>query len=169
MIWMVIASFLILTLFITWITVREKDIPQTISEIYYLITHKGLFTLTIWTCAILLLIPCIETWESSVKIIPILSVFGLGLVGVAPRFKEEGERKIHIVGAAISGIGALLMTGWRWQLSLILIPIIGIIITAGRLKNGENFGQKLDAWDYMFWVETACFLILYTTLIDKLT
>lgn len=165
---MVVISLLILVSYVAWVSIKEKDIPETISDTYYMITHKELFSLVIWSCAFLVLPACMEVWESEIKIIPFLSVMGLFIVGAAPRFKEE-ERAVHIMGASMSAIGSLLIAGWSWELALILIPVIGILYTSCNLKPGEDLVEKLDSWDCVFWIEMTCFMILYITLIDKLT
>lgn len=166
----VLISLLILVTYT--ITVCTKyGIPESLSQSYYSISWKPLFTLVIVICGFLILPPCMDLAEdASTQIIPFLGISGLLLVAAAPRVRDY-ERTIHIIGASISGIFSQLWVVlygtpqvlWSWFL-------IGGLMIYGifSAKDGKNIltmGQALDKVHFIFWTEMICFFNIYASLL----
>lgn len=162
----VLISLLILTTY-TVIVCIKYGIPESLSQSYYSISWKPLFTLIIMTVGFLLLPACMDKAEdSSTQIIPFLGISGLLLVAAAPRVRDY-ERTIHIVGASVSGIFSqlwvLLYGQPKTMLAWFALGILGIYSVL-RYKDLTT-GQALDKNHFIFWTEVVCFFTLYTSLL----
>lgn len=158
----VIISLVVLVTYVVWISVKY-EVPESLSETYYYLKWEPIFTLVIWTVGFTLLPSLMETAAaSSTQIVPFLGIFGLLLVGAAPRFKDH-ERTIHIVGASISGIFSQLWIffyGNPWTLSLWIVPI-GILVYLMTSRQDKD----LDRVNFIFWCEMTAFAQMYLSLL----
>ena len=143
-------------------------IPTTLSESYYFIYEKYLFTLVMWLSGFLLLPPIMEMTGGDTQIIPFLSIIGIMIVGAAPRYKEQ-ERTLHIVGATMAGFFSqlwIILYAYPWTLltwAILIIWAIGILIESKLME----WSEELDKRKWFFWAEMLAFINLYLNIIFK--
>ena len=143
-------------------------IPTTLSESYYFIYKKYLFTLVMWLSGFLLLPPIMEMTGGDTQIIPFLSIIGIMIVGAAPRYKEQ-ERTLHIVGATMAGFFSqlwIILYAYPWTLltwAILIIWAIGILIESKLVE----WSEELDKRKWFFWAEMLAFINLYLNIIFK--
>lgn len=143
-------------------------IPTTLSESYYFIYKKYLFTLVLWLSGFLLLPPIMEMTGGDTQIIPFLSIVGIMIVGAAPKYKEQ-ERTLHIIGATMAGFFSqlwIILYAYPWTLltwAILIIWAIGILIESKLVK----WSEELDKRKWFFWAEMLAFINLYLNIIFK--
>lgn len=143
-------------------------IPTTLSESYYFIYKKYLFTLVMWLSGFLLLPPIIEMTGGDTQIIPFLSIVGIMIVGAAPKYKEQ-ERTLHIIGATMAGFFSqlwIILYAYPWTLltwAILIIWAIGILIESKLVE----WSEELDKRKWFFWAEMLAFINLYLNIIFK--
>ena len=143
-------------------------IPTTLSESYYFIYKKYLFTLVMWLSGFLLLPPIMEMTGGDTQIIPFLSIIGIMIVGAAPRYKEQ-ERTLHIMGATMAGFFSqlwIILYAYPWTLltwAILIIWAIGILIESKLME----WSEELDKRKWFFWAEMLAFINLYLNIIFK--
>ena len=143
-------------------------IPTTLSESYYFIYKKYLFTLVMWLSGFLLLPPIMEMTGGDTQIIPFLSIVGIMIVGAAPKYKEQ-ERTLHIIGATMAGFFSqlwIILYAYPWTLltwAILIIWAIGILIESKLLE----WSEELDKRKWFFWAEMLAFINLYLNIIFK--
>ena len=143
-------------------------IPTTLSESYYFIYKKYLFTLVMWLAGFLILPPIMEMTGGDTQIIPFLSIIGIMIVGAAPRYKEQ-ERTLQIVGATMAGFCSqlwIILYAYPWTLltwAILIIWAIGILIESKLVE----WSEELDKRKWFFWAEMLAFINLYLNIIFK--
>ena len=143
-------------------------IPTTLSESYYFIYKKYLFTLVLWLSGFLILPPIMEMTGGDTQIIPFLSIIGIMIVGAAPKYKEQ-ERTLHIIGATMAGFFSqlwIILYAYPWNLltwAILIIWAIGILIESKLVE----WSEELDKRKWFFWAEMLAFINLYLNIIFK--
>lgn len=143
-------------------------IPTTLSESYYFIYKKYLFTLVLWLSGFLLLPPIMEMTGGDTQIIPFLSIIGIMIVGAAPKYKEQ-ERTLHIIGATMAGFFSqlwIILYAYPWTLLtwfILIIWAIGILIESKLVE----WSEELDKRKWFFWAEMLAFINLFLNIIFK--
>lgn len=143
-------------------------IPTTLSESYYFIYKKYLFTLVLWLSGFLILPPIMEMTGGDTQIIPFLSIIGIMIVGAAPKYKEQ-ERTLHIIGATMAGFFSqlwIILYAYPWTLltwAILIIWAIGILIESKLVE----WSEELDKRKWFFWAEMLAFINLYLNIIFK--
>ena len=143
-------------------------IPTTLSESYYFIYKKYLFTLVMWLSGFLILPPIMEMTGGDTQIIPFLSIVGIMIVGAAPKYKEQ-ERTLHITGATMAGFFSqlwIILYAYPWTLltwAILIIWAIGILIESKLVE----WSEELDKRKWFFWAEMLAFVNLYLNIIFK--
>lgn len=161
----VIISLVILSAYTLWVCIKY-GIPSSLSQSYYEIKWGPIFTLVLWTSALLVLPTCMDITPYT-QIIPFAGIFGLMLVGAAPRVRDY-EKTVHIIGASIAGIfSQLWVIFYRnpWWMMLWVIPMITFIIIFIKTINKGNLSMELDKVRFIFWCEIICFANLYINLL----
>lgn len=143
-------------------------IPTTLSESYYFIYKKYLFTLVLWLSGFLILPPIMEMTGGDTQIIHFLSIIGIMIVGAAPKYKEQ-ERTLHIIGATMAGFFSqlwIILYAYPWTLltwAILIIWAIGILIESKLVE----WSEELDKRKWFFWAEMLAFINLYLNIIFK--
>lgn len=146
-----VASFLIFSTYIGTIYYKYK--PSCISESYYLIKHKSIFTIWIIIVAFLLFPAWVEISPVNFQFLPFLSAIALGSVGLNPRYLES-ERTAHIVSTAVSVILSLI---WNLVAGIYFVPILlGIVLIILYVSKVKNI---------LLWTECLAFLNIYLSII----
>lgn len=144
-------SFIIYVLYIVYIYVKYQ--PDCISQSYYLLKNKNIFTLWIILVAFSLFPYWVEISPIYFQFLPFLSVCSLAIVGLCPNYLDS-DRTIHITAASITCILSLI---WNLVTGTYLLPIlfcmILIILYVSKVKN------------CFFWAENLAFLNIYLSIL----
>ena len=147
----VIISFLVFTGYLLYVALRY-GITQSISQSYYKLKGKWLFTIVLWGFSIPLMI-------AAAKPLIFLAGAAICFTGAAPSTSFKLEAHWHI-GSSVAGIvfGAL---GMWIHFGMWWIPAIQAVFTL--------FLVLLKVKNYTWWIETLAFyLILAGILIENL-
>ncbi|MDR1644229.1 MAG: hypothetical protein LBS05_00165 [Tannerellaceae bacterium] len=142
-------SFALFALYIILIVEKNRGVPQSISDSFYL---KGVgYTFTIWCFAIGFSVAMVMFDASAGRWFQFLGLFaggGLCFVGTAPYFKSH-ERTVHFTSAATCAVAAA-----AWMCAAGYAPaLIPVLIVALAVRQNR-----------MFWSEITIFLMTYTSL-----
>ena len=144
-------SFIIYILYIVYIYVKYQ--PDCISQSYYLLKNKNIFTLWIILVAFSLFPYWVEISPIYFQFLPFLSVCSLAIVGLCPNYLDS-DRIIHITAASVTCILSLI---WNLVTGTYLLPIlfcmILIILYVSKVKN------------CFFWAENLAFLNIYLSIL----
>ena len=163
-----------LVLFAVYIAVAIKlfGVPESLSNTYYLYESKKkglgwIFTIFMWLEALLLIAPWVVLsdsfgpWESYLTFLAAFTCFGIAFVGTAPKFKEDGEAKVHVISAIVCSVSAMLwdfIPCWK----IMYVPVIGALvpIVAATLTK---------TWDKskIFWLEMCAFVSSFATILTE--
>ncbi len=146
-----IASFLAYSIYVG--IIYKKYQPSCISESYYLIKNKGLFTFWIILVSFLIFPAWVEISPINFQFLPFLSVIFLGSVGVNPRYLGS-QKTVHIVSALLAGIVSLT---WNIVTGMYVIPIICMLTLV--------ILYILQVKNLLFWTECAAFSNIYLSII----
>lgn len=130
---------------------------KSISDSYYHIKHKDIFTFVLWSFAVLMLL---GVNDAIITVIYPFACFGIVIVGAYSHFKGSKFIKVmHFIGAiggiALGIVGLWVEFGYMW-LTLIYLPLYAIAKFA--IKN-NNF----------YWIEVfAIYLIGISLIIIRL-
>lgn len=146
-----VASIIFYVSYITYTYIKYK--PSCISETYYCLDRKWIFTAWMVLVSFLIFPAWVEISPVMFQFLPFLSVVSLASVGLAPKYLEE-DRKVHIISAALTTIISLV---WNIVSGTYVIPIILaivlIILASIKIKN------------LLFWIENTAFLNIYLSII----
>lgn len=146
-----VLSIMFYTTYVTYAYIKYK--PSCISETYYCIKRKGLFTAWMLLVSFLIFPSWVEISPISFQFLPFLSVVSLASVGLAPKYLEE-DRKVHIVSATLTSIISLI---WNIVSGTYVIPIIlGILVIILAVLKANNL---------LFWIENTAFLNIFLSII----
>lgn len=146
-----IASFLAYSIYIGIIYVKYQ--PSCISESYYKIKNKGLFTFWMVLVSFLIFPAWVEISPINFQFLPFLSVVSLSSVGINPRYLGS-QRTAHIVSAGLAVIISLIWNIVTGQYIVpILCTIVLVILYLLRVKN------------LLFWTECTAFSNIYLSII----
>lgn len=145
-------SALLLTVYIA-VFVSCHGLPESVSDSYYQIEHKWMFSAIVAICGALLLIPWLNLNED-VQCLAFLSVASLMFIAASPAFKDGLTRSVHIGASVVMFAGAILWEAFCGGLWLSLV--VGIILAIVMRKSS------------VFWLEIGLFAEVYSTLISKM-
>ncbi len=143
-----------LILYLTYISFTYlKYKPSCISETYYCLEKKELFTIWMLLVSFLIFPSWVEISPISFQFLPFLSVVSLASVGLAPKYLGE-DRKAHIISAALTSIISLI---WNITSGTYVIPLVlGILLIILAVLKVNNL---------LFWIENTAFLNIYFSII----
>ena len=135
-------SLAIFTLYVGGVWIKY-GVRKSISDSYYFIKHKPLFTLALWGFSIFAIFSLPNIWM-------MLACAGIGFVGAAPDFRIKMQGDVHYI-AAVSGIffGAIAL--WSigyWYLTALMA--IGILILEFYAKNKTWWQEVLAFYMILF-------------------
>lgn len=135
--------------FIYVCTIYAKYKPSCISESYYLLKHKWIFTLWVIAIAFLTFPAWLDASPDNFQALAFLSVISLIGIGIAPRYLEN-DRKIHISATCFAALFSLI---WTAVTGLFILPIVLSIILL------ILYFIKIP--NILFWIETSAFLNIF--------
>lgn len=179
-----IISFLMLGGFLLLAAMRF-GVPAMVSDVYYQLqkctgsevigdkrkrNYGWLFTFLMVTCAILMLIPMLDSGKG-IQCLAFLGCAGLMFVGAAPNYIDKDTLPIHKCGAIVAAIGCV---GWCVSVNILLTAILAVMLLftlwflnkiiqwEHRLaeRDGREPGMHLHPW---YWIEIAGFLDVFLT------
>lgn len=163
MILLVLMSFILIAGYVFAMIKRGKEIPYSISDTYYALTHKFWFTLCMIGSGELLLPAALEASSENSQFLVFLSVVGMIVLGVSPNFKGS-QKTAHCIGAAMSLIFSQIWVGcnaWYWLFLWVgLIAYLAISISENWTG---NFIVTLVKRKPMFWIEIVSLLTVFLT------
>lgn len=151
---MLVIALIIMTIYLGFVVINYGWL-KSISDSYYHIKHKYIFTFVLWSFSVLMLLGVNDIITTAIY--P-FACFGIVVVGAYTHFKKSTFLKVmHYVGA-ISGIGlGILGLGFEfghWWLVGIYIPLFIV--------------AKLFFNNYFYWIEVfAIYLIGISLLIIR--
>lgn len=146
-----VLSLALYTTYTSYTYIKYK--PSCISETYYCLKKKELFTVWILLVSFLIFPSWVEISPINFQFLPFLSVVSLASVGLAPKYLGE-DRKAHIISAALTSIISLI---WNIMSGVYVTPLIlGVLIIILAAFKSHNL---------LFWIENSAFLNIYLSII----
>lgn len=147
-----------------WVMVSREGIPSSVSATYYSLNHKFWFGFTMVATAGLLMPAILEITPDKYQFTAFLACAGMIIVGSAPNFREDWERKIHTIGAVLTIGFSQIWVGCvcPWTLSIWSIYIILAMIFTEKNWNG-NFIESFEKTNPLFWIECVALSTTYLT------
>lgn len=102
--------------------IDKKETPEMVSTIYYLLGKRGWVFQVVMLLFGALMMVCLLDSGLGEQCLAFLACAGLMFVGVAPRFLDENERKIHKTAAITSVMASVawcLTVDWRMVLAFL--------------------------------------------------
>lgn len=170
---MIILTFLSMAVIATYIGVMTKrvGIPYSISATYYTLEHKWAFGLSMLLTEGLVFLALIEGGSVIDSIIGGLACLGMGLVAIAPNFRQEEEDGVvHTLGAVLCGVFSqiyvAITTPYLLLLWLAFLGIVGYVMYK-KSKDYRDIVQLFLSSKPMFWGEIISLISTYTCLLIK--
>ena len=137
--------------YISYTYIKYK--PSCISETYYCLKKKELFTAWMLLVSFLIFPSWVEISPINFQFLPFLSAVSLACVGLAPKYLEQ-DRKVHMVSAILTSSISLI---WNIVSGTYIIPIIlGILVIILAILKANNL---------LFWIENTAFLNIFLSII----
>lgn len=127
MLWLLTISILLVALYVGAATWKERELPESISAMVYLLPEGGwrwLWSIWLWAVAFLTLIPAISILDlRGTAYAGFITLACLVFVGAWPLFNKDTEKEHYIGGSAagiMSQVCVLLINPWMLALWLLL-------------------------------------------------
>lgn len=151
------------------VVIKKSGIPYSISETYYRLEHKKLFTFVMLLTGATLLPPALESSTVNSQFLIFLSTVGLAVVGLAPNFAngEKSEKVAHYSGSIILLLGTQFWVWFNCKWTLLLwIVYAGYIVFGLVKKNSDSsFYNDLLSLKPVFWAEITLIITTYVTVL----
>ena len=169
MVWLVIISILIISVYTSAVWIKQGGIPNSISATFYKLAHPYWFMATMWLTAGLLMPTILEISKLNTEFLAFLACAGMFLVGSAPNFQEEFEGKIHTAGAimCIAGSQLWVMFNCGWCLMVWVAYLIYTVVMMTRHVSDSIISDFLYTKP-MFWIEIAALAATYLTVLIRM-
>lgn len=169
MMYLVIISMLIITVYTLSVCIKGKGIPNSISVTFYKLEHPKWFMATMWLTAGLLIPAILEASKPNTEFLAFIACVGMLMVGAAPNFKDEFEGKIHTSGAimCIAGSQLWVMFNCGWCLMVWVAYLIYTFVMMTRHVSDSIISDFLYTKP-MFWIEIAALMAAYLTVLIRM-
>lgn len=162
-----IIAALIFALYTAIIIKKTGGIPYSISETYYRLENPKWFSVCMALDGIAFFGSAVGRTPDTCQFLVFLSLIGVLIIALSPRFKEKKEGIIHYIGTAILLLSSQAWVACTnpWLLVIWLLPIVYIV----RHVMADNI--KTDLWSTIvfarpaFWLEITGFFILFFNLL----
>lgn len=161
MIILLITCLIITLVYNSFILIKYKKIPQSLSETSYLLGGNKRYLFTIYCFMIsFCLLPILLEITTTLQIIPVIFCVGLLFSGCSPLFKEGLDRIVHYSSSYIA-FGAYVIymifcMNWWWVLGYFVILGLLCII---KLKSYVYWAEMLALF------EICTYIIIETTIV----
>lgn len=169
---MIVLTILSIAVIATYIGIMIKrvGVPYSISATYYTLEHKWAFGLSMLLTEGFVFLALIEGGNIIDNIVAGLACLGMGLVAIAPNFRQKEDGVIHMLGAALCGVFSQIYvsitTPYLLLLWLVFLAIIGYQMYRNS-KNHRDIVQLFLSSKPMFWVEITALISTYSCLLIK--
>ncbi len=127
--------------------------PGSVSESYYHIEHKWMFSAVVAVSGALILVPWLNL-GGPVQCCAFISVAAIMFIAASPAFKDGLTRSVHIGASVVMFVSAI---AWEAVCGGVWLPLaVGIIFAIARRREA------------VFWLEIGLFAEVYLSLILKL-
>lgn len=127
--WCVLISLFILTSYTISVVLRW-GIPKSISQTFFSIHNKWIFSFVMAASFMLIAEPLIETLPSMWQWLGFLTAAGGLLIAFAPNLEDALEEQVHMTGAIIMGVASQLSVAMiyphalgLWIMFLVFLPL----------------------------------------------
>lgn len=145
----VIASCGIVVAYIMF-AILHIGLPPSISETFYRLNRKWLFSIVLGVAASLAVAPLLNHTPEDFQFLGFFIVAGILFIAASPAFKDELEGKVHVGSAIVLGVSAVV-----WLSMTIGVPWLSILGLVAGLINLKNV---------VFWVELGILADVYRCL-----
>lgn len=145
----VICSCLVMVAYLSF-AIINIGLPPSISETYYKLERKWLFSIVLIVAASLTVSPLLNHTPEEYQFLGFFIVAGILFVAASPAFKDEFVGKVHKGSAIILGVSAIV-----WIILNIGIPWVSILGFIIGLLNFRNI---------IFWIEIGVLFDVYRCL-----
>lgn len=128
--------------------IKCKEIPDSISETAYVVDKPEVFTGVMFTEACLLVFPLLEHSSENTQWLAFLTIAGLIIVALTPKYKTEGNIA-HYIGGMLAGIASQ---------ALIALNEPTILYTWAAFPVLYLISKE----DYTYWSELICLINIFT-------
>lgn len=156
MVFLSVASMLVMAAYAAAVCVRQKGVPASISATFYKLRHPYWFLATMWLTAGLLMPAILEVSRPGTEFLAFLACAGMMLVGAAPNFKEETEGKAHTAGAVLCIVGSQAWVACNSAWCLLAWAAYAVFTAVMMTRHvSDSIVSDFLRTKPMFWVEVA--------------
>lgn len=163
-----ILGALLLITYIATFCFKNRTIPASISETYYLVKKPAIFSVILTASTILITPKMMESISEQYTFLAFLICLSLLLIAAAPNFTKGTQKWIHTIAAIIMLVSSFFYVGYicGWLHLLWLVYIAGIVYhTIRNMRDRIPFYPAFVRTCPMFWAEI---LVLVTVFIAAL-
>lgn len=146
---LLIASFLVIAIYLTIYLALRQKLPSSISATYYECNSKWLFSSVIATTAALALVPWLE-YSGDWQFLAFFGAASMMFIAASPAFKDDFVGKVHS-GAACVLVASVV--AWIWLCFGTPWVFLGFAVLA-----------LIDRKHFVWWIEIGLLLNLYPVL-----
>lgn len=162
-----IIAAMIFALYTAIVIKKTGGIPYSISETYYRLENPKWFSVCMALDGIAFFGSAVGRTPDSCQFLVFLSLIGVLIIVLSPRFKEKKEGIIHYTGTAILLLSSQSWVACTnpWLLIIWLLPIVYIVrhVIADNIKTG--LWCTIVFARPAFWLEITGFFILFFNLL----
>lgn len=150
-----ILSFILFVLYVVIICYKNKSIPIHLSQTFYILKHKFIFSLFLLSLTFMLLPPLLEITPTNYEFLAFLTGASVAFIGLTPNFLEQFEGKIHSISAYIAVAASQLLILLTEPIILLTWLLALLIIIVCKLFRKEK------QINYIFWIEIIGILNIF--------
>lgn len=158
-----ISVILFITYILSIIVINNKSIPIHLSQSYYILKHKWIFTLFMFIIVFLIIIPLLEIIPTSFQFLGFITCASVCFIGASPNFIDDLEGKVHKYSAIIAILSSQILIAILSPLILISWTLLAIMYFYIKKHNKKNDEDK-----WLFWVELLSFINIYVLIFLRL-
>lgn len=152
----ILLSLIIFIFYTISVIIINNGIPMHISQSYFILKHKYIFTLFMFLLMGLTIVPLINITPSNYQFLSFFTCASVGFIGASPNFIDDLEGKVHKYSAFIAILSSQILIAILNPLILISWVLLAIMYFYIKKRNKKN---NVDKW--LFWVELLSFINIY--------
>ena len=164
MLCMYILSVLLFISYVISIIIINKSIPIHLSESFFILKHKYIFSAVMILLCFLTVMPLIEVLPMNLAFIAFLMCGSIAFIGVTPNYSDSFEGKIHKISAIIAIVLSQLLIALTEPIILLSWLLLSLIF----YLCCKVFGKKASDLKLLFWVEILAFVNTYILIVIRM-